>query len=173
MNPLLIIPFLAWSQIPSPNSRGPIPGQISADLISVRGLPLGAPKSKVLSVLGKPMKSEHGYDSDMGMGHWEKMFFPGLVVEVTKPDEVEGEPEQKEPHVWRMAITGKAWVTQCGLRIGQTREQVIAILGPPASEQSKGSAIVLNYIPNVFDGFIWVELRNGYITEIGYAEDWS
>ncbi|NWJ42229.1 MAG: hypothetical protein HXX12_14795 [Geothrix sp.] len=173
MNLLLPIAFLLMAQAGPTQPKGQIIGQIPADMIAVKNLTIGSLRSRVLSVLGKPSRSRRGYDSDMGMGKWEEMHFPGLVVEVTKPEPTSVNPGQKEAHVWRMIITGKGWSTKCGLRIGQTREQAISALGQPASEESKGTATVLHYFPKVFDGFLWVELRNDIVTEIGVAEDWT
>ena len=173
MNPFLPIAIISMAQAGPSQSPELIVGQISADLISVRNLSVGSLKSQVISILGKPARSRFGHDTEMGMGHWQKMYFSGLVVEVTKPDPGQATTEWKEPRVWRMVITGKSWRTRCGLRVGQTREQALSALGPPASEEPKGAATVLHYFPKAFDGFLWVELHNGLITEIGISEDWT
>ena len=173
MNPLFPIAVIALVQVGPSQPPGEIVGQISAELVSIKGLSIGSTKSQVISALGKSAKSRRGYDSEMGMGHWQEMYFPGLVVEVTKPDPDQATTVWKEPRVWRMVIKGKSWRTKCGLRVGQTREQALAVLGQPASEDPKGAATVLHYFPKVFDGFLWVEIQNGLITEIGVSEDWT
>lgn len=100
MNALLPIVFLMMLQVSSSQPSGQVVGLISADQVAVMNLAIGSPRSKVLSALGKPVKTRRGYDTEMGMGKWEQMDFPGLIIEVSKPEPTKENPGQKEAYVW-------------------------------------------------------------------------
>ena len=107
------------------------------------------------------------------MGSWEALYYRGLTVEVIKPEPGFLQPPPSEPYVWRIVITRPRWVTRSGLRVGQSRERALAILGAPAAEEQDGAVTTLHYYTKGFDGMFWIQLKKDVITELGVSEDWS
>ncbi len=142
--------------------------------LSVRGVKLGTLKPTALTVLGKPLRTETGHDSEMGMGDTLDLAYPGLTIELCKP---EGHPSSiptaTEFHVWRIRITDARWNVSPGLHVGMSRTALERILGKPRSAETKNGITTLNFAPFTFDAFVWVQLRNAVVTEIGMAEDWA
>jgi hypothetical protein len=142
--------------------------------LSVRGVKLGTLGPPALTALGKPLRTEAGHDSEMGMGDTFDLAYPGLTVELCKP---EGHPPSipaaTEFHVWRIKVTDARWTVSPGLHVGMSRVALEHILGKPRSAETKNGITTLNFAPFVFDAFVWVQLRNAVVIEIGMAEDWA
>ncbi len=142
-------------------------GVADADLLAIRGVTIGTPRSEVIATLGTPAQVETGHDDIMGMGSWERLMYDGLMVEVIRPDsEV---PRHAEPYVAVMEISGASWVTASDLRVGSSRADVIRLLGRP--DRTEGESFF--YYTKVFDGHIRVEFRNGVVWRIEVDEDWT
>lgn len=172
MNMLVASPLLVvTAATPVPSSS--VPGVASADTLSIQGVGVGTLRSRVRSILGKPKSVQRGRDAEMGLSQWEVMHFPGLTVEVALPEPGYLKTPLREPYVWRIVISGSRWVTKSGLRVGQTREDVLASLGPAASEDSEEETTTLHYYTKGFDGFLWVRLRDNVVVELGVSEDWT
>ncbi len=90
--------------------------------LSIRGVKLGTLKPVALTALGKPLRTETDHDSEMGMGDTLDLSYPGLTVELCKP---EGHPPSipaaTEFHVWRIKVTDARWNVSPGLHVGMSR----------------------------------------------------
>ncbi len=165
-------PFVAVPHTSSGELQDPC-GIVSADALEVRGVGIGTPRSRVLAALGKPRGVKKGRDRELGLGRWQRLDFGGLTVEVTLPEPGYLQSPPSEPYVWRLTITSRRWSTRSGLRVGQDLADVLAILGPPDSQDSRAGESVLRYYTTPFDGFFWVRLRRGKVFELGISEDWT
>ena len=148
-------------------------GIVSAVSLSVNRVGIGTLRSDALARLGKPARTVHRRDTEMGLGDVEEMEFGGLFVEVAKPEPSYVTRPLSETYLWRLVISGPRWKTNSGLRVGSTRTKAIKILGPPRSESREGDITRLHYDTKGFDGFLWLDLRNDRIVELGVSEDWS
>ncbi len=155
------------------NTAQASPGVIQAKQLAVKGISISDVRSQVFAAFGKPGSTSKGRDKLLGKGNWERMKYPGLLIEVAAPEIGYLKSPQKEPYVCQLIITSKAWATRCGIRVGCSRDQVITILGMPRSESNTDGATVFHYEPQEFDGSIWLKIRNNKVFEIGMAEDWS
>jgi len=141
--------------------------------LAIRGVKLGTLKPAALTALGKPLRTDTGHDTEMGMGDTLDLTYPGLAVELCKPEGHPAVPGATEFHVWRIQVTDARWEVSPGLRVGMSRAALERFLGKPRSSQTKGGLTTLNFSPFPFDAFLWVQLRNDTVTEIGMAEDWA
>ena len=154
-------------------ATGKVVGQAPV-IPAVQGVTLGTPKARVLAVLGSPAESRAGTDTEMGMGDLLDLSYPGMTVELCRPErDATGAPE-KEFHVWRIVVTDKKWNVSPGLRIGMSRAQVERVLGKAESVEQEGGTEILHFGPfEGNDAFVWITLRDGFAVEIGAAEDWT
>ena len=142
--------------------------------LSVRGVKLGTLKPAVLTALGKPLQLKTDHDTEMGMGDTLDLSYPGLVVELCKPEgNPPAVPGAREFHVWRIQVTDPRWEVSPGLRVGMSRAALENVLGKPKYSETKNGLTTLNFSPFRFDAFMWIQLRGGVVTEIGMAEDWA
>src|SRR5262245_42929644 len=154
-------------------ATGTVVGQAPA-IPAVQGVTLGTLKARVLALLGSPTKSRVGKDTEMGMGDLLDFSYPGMAVEMCKPDRDATGARAREFHVWRLVVTDKKWRVSPGLRIGMTRPQVERSLGKPESVEQDGGTEVLHFGPfKHYDAFVWVKFKDGYAVEIGAEEDWT
>ena len=140
--------------------------------LSIHGVTLGTLKPAVLTALGKPSRTETGHDAEMGMGDVVDLTYPGLLVQLCKPDGLLLVPRVPEFHVWRIQVTEARWEISPGLRVGMSRAALERILGKPQSSKTDDGITALTFSPFPFDALMWVKVRNGVVTEIGMVEDW-
>jgi hypothetical protein len=125
--------------------------------LSIHGVTLGTLKPAVHTALGKPLRTETGHDDEMGMGDVIDWTYPGLLVQLSKPDGLLLVPRVPEYHVWRIEVTDARWEISPGLRVGMSRADGIT---------------ALTFSPFPFDALMWAKVRNGVVTEIGMVETW-
>jgi hypothetical protein len=138
--------------------------------LTIRGVGLGSSPAQIMKALGKPVKEvKLAADSEMGMGQLMELFYAGLKFELCKPD------GRDEFHTWQLTVTGPAWLVNPGIQVGMTRDQVLRVLASPSSagKDETPESETLHYGFVSFDGWYWVSLANGKVSEIGAAEDWS
>ena len=140
--------------------------------LAIRGVKLGTLKP-ALTALGNPLRAETGRDTEMGMGDTLDLTYPGLTVELCKPEGHPPTPPATEFHVWRITVTDAKWEISPGLRVGMSRTALEKVLGKPSRSETKGNLSTLNFLPFSFDAFMWVQLRNDVVVEIRMAEDWA
>jgi hypothetical protein len=109
----------------------------------------------------------------MGMGDTLDLTYSGLTVELCKPEGHPPVPGAPEFHVWRIQVTDARWEVSPGLRVGMSRAALERILGKPEYSETKNGLTSLNFSPFTFDAFMWVQLKNDVVIEIGMAEDWA
>lgn len=156
----LAVTILSCAHVPS--------GVLRASRMAVNGVTVGSSRSTVLARLGTPLAVETGYDDIMDMGGWEKLTYPGLVVEVIRP-----EPERRhEFFVARVVITERSWRTASGLRVGDPSAVVRQLLGVPERVGSEEEPYWY-YATAEFDGGVVVTFREDEVIEIRIDEDWT
>jgi len=173
MHKLLVTSLLVFAAVFTVPAQQTESRTIPANLLSFRNVAIGTDRSQLISILGKAQKSKRGTDREMGLGKWEKLFYPGLEVEVTMPERGYLKKQPREPYVWRYVITSSDWVLKCGLHVGDSREKVVSCLGAPGSETRSGKMVTLHYNPSKFNGLIWFGFSGNVLTNIGICEDWT
>ncbi|WP_243385028.1 outer membrane protein assembly factor BamE [Geothrix alkalitolerans] len=139
---------------------------IGPGALSVRGITISSPKSEVIASFGIPIQVERHLEKEEGEGFWETIYFYGLSIDVEVPSKTPDPLHVIEPRVWRILITGPQWALGSQLRIGQTREQAIKILGTPISETTKGQNQTVHFPAAGLATQVWVTLRSNKIIEI-------
>jgi hypothetical protein len=140
--------------------------------LSIYGVTLGTLKPEVQTFLGKAVRSETGHDDEMGMGDLIDLTYPGLLVQLCKPDGLLLVPRVPEFHVWRIQVTDARWEISPGLRVGMSRAALERVLGKPQSSRTNDGITALTFSPFTFDALMWAKVRNGVVIEIGMVEDW-
>lgn len=148
-------------------------GMVDLGLVAVNGVQLGSLRSQVVATFGEPRSVRRGRDTELGVGRWEAMDFGGLVIKVTVPEPGMMKSPPPEPYVYSYLVTGSRWMTQAGVRIGNTMKQVIARLGPPAFEQARDGGTLVHYFIRGKDSYAAILLREGRVVSIRVFEDWS
>jgi hypothetical protein len=108
----------------------------------------------------------------MGMGDVIDWTYPGLLVQLSKPDGLLLVPRVPEYHVWRIEVTDARWEISPGLRVGMSRAALERVLGKPRSSKTNDGITALTFSPFPFDALMWAKVRNGVVTEIGMVETW-
>jgi hypothetical protein len=140
--------------------------------LSIHGVTLGTLKPAVQTALGKPLRTETGRDAEMGMGDLIDLTYPGLLVQLCKPDGLLLVPRVPEFHVWRIQVTDARWEISPGLRVGMSRAALERVLGKPKSSKTNDGITALTFSPFPFDALMWARVRNDVVTEIGMVETW-
>ena len=149
------------------------PRIVSSAQLAIKGVAVGTLQSEVIAKLGRPPLTKRGYDDTMGTGHWQKLHYRGLMVEVIKPDPGMLVDPPSEAHVSRVVLSGAKWVTACGIRIGMGPAQTAKILGPPESTEQEGGELRHWYHTAGFDGQVLLRFREDKLVELTIEEDWS
>jgi hypothetical protein len=140
--------------------------------LSIHGVTLGTLKPAVYPALGKPLRTETGRDDEMGQGDFIDLTYPGLLVQLSKPDGLLLVPRVPEFHVWRIQVTEARWEISPGLRVGMSRASLERVLGKPQSSKTNDGITALTFSPFPFDALMWAKVKNGVVTEIGMVETW-
>lgn len=148
------------------------PGVLRASRLAVNGVTVGSTRSTVIKKLGPPLAVETGYDDIMDMGEWEKLTYPGLLVEVIRPEPDVVRGRRREFHVARVVITARSWRTASGLRVGDSSAVVRRLLGVPERVETEDEPYWY-YATAGFDGRVVVTFREDQVIEIRIEEDWT
>ena len=153
-------PGVANQRAPSPPPDDPA--------VTIAGVGLGSTLGQLHARLGAPTGQVVRPD-DPEMGKLIELQYPGVRFELCEP------AGKQQFHVWRLTVTGQNCLVEPGLRVGMSRADVLRVLGPPSSvEQNSATGHeTLHYSFTKFDGWYWLVLGQGKVTEIGAAEDWS
>ncbi len=141
--------------------------------LSIRGVTLRTLKPAVEAALGKPSRTETGHDSEMEMGDLVDLTYPGLLVQLCKPEGDSRLPKTPDFHVWRIEVTDTRWEISPGLRVGMSRAALERTLGKPRSARTVDGVTTVTFSPFSFDALMWARVRDGVVTEIGMAENWT
>lgn len=141
--------------------------------LAVHGVTLRTLKPAVSAALGKPLRTETGHESEMGLGDYVDLSYPGLLVQLCKPEEGSPLPRTPDFHVWRIQVTDARWEIAPGLRVGMSRAALERVLGKPRSSKADDGITSLTFSPFAFKALMWAKVKNGVVTEIGMAEDWT
>ena len=141
--------------------------------LSIRGVTLGTLKPAVQKALGKPVRIETGHESEMGLGDYIDWTYPGLLVQLCKPEGDSPLPKTSDFHVWRIQVTDARWEISPGLRVGMPRATLERVLGKPRSSTTDDGITALTFSPFTFKALMWAKVKDGVVTEIGMAEDWT
>ena len=141
--------------------------------LSIHGVTLRTLKPAVQAALGKPSRTETGHDSEMGLGDFIDLTYPGLLVQLCKPEGDSPLPKTPDFHVWRIQVTDARWEISPGLRVGMSRAALERVLGKPRTSNTDGGITKLTFSPFPFKALMWANVRNGLVTEIGMAENWT
>ena len=141
--------------------------------VAVHGVTLRTLKPAVQTALGEPSRTETGHDSEMGLGDFVDLTYPGLLVQLCKPEGDSPLPKMSAFHVWRIQVTDARWEISPGLRVGISQAALVRVLGEPRSSKTDDGTTALTFSPFPFHALMWAKLKNGVVTEIGMAEDWT
>lgn len=141
--------------------------------LSIRGVTLRTLKPAVQTALGTPSRTETGHESEMGLGDYIDLTYPGLLVQLCKPEGDSPLPKTPDFHVWRIQVTDPRWEISPGLRVGMSRAALEQVLGKPRSSKTDDGITSLTFSPFPFKALTWTKLKDGVVTEIGMAEDWT
>ena len=141
--------------------------------LSIHGVTLRTLKPAVHTALGKPLRTETGHDSEIGLGDFIDVTYPGLLVQLCRPEVGSPLPRTSDFHVWRIQATDARWEISPGLRVGMSRTALERVLGKPRSSKTNDGTTALTFSPFPFKALMWAKVKNGVVTEIGMAEDWT
>lgn len=160
----LVLTALSCAHLPS--------GTLRASRLAVNGIVVGSTRSAIIKRLGAPSSAKTGYDDIMGMGEWEELTYPGLLVEVIRPESGVVSSRQREFYATSVVVTGRSWRTACGLRVGDSVAAVRQMLGVPERVET-GHEPYWYYATAGFDGRVVVTFRDDHVIEIRIEEDWT
>ncbi|HEV7237728.1 MAG TPA: hypothetical protein VGQ36_00685 [Thermoanaerobaculia bacterium] len=147
---------------------------VRAEQLSVRNVRIGTARSAVLADLGPPAKTRRGHDDVMGMGQWEELHYPGLLVLVILPEEGVLEKRPMKPYVASITISTGNWSTPAGLQVGSSLADVRQALGSPvADEPDEQGRQRYRYETARFDGRVVFTFVDDRVVEISIEEDWT
>ena len=120
------------------------------------------------------MTTNRGRDDVMGVGEWEELHYPGLLVMVILPEEGMLATQPVEPYVSGITISTPNWSTPSGLQVGSTLAEVRLALGSPvADEPDEQGRRIYRYETARFDGRVVFTFVDDRVVEIAIEEDWT
>ena len=135
------------------------------------GLAPGAERSEVIRRLGPPLSTvSHPPDTELGMGRISELRYNGLSVWLCYP------PTVRRSSVFRIEASSPRWQVSGGLRVGQSRSEVIRRLGTPTAAFTREGTHneVLRYSRyRSFDGWLDVTIASDRVTVLTFEDDWS
>src|SRR5215472_10732614 len=137
--------------------------------LSIHGVTLRTLKPAVQKALGKPLRTETGRDSEFEMGDLIDYTYPGLLVQLCKPEGkgTSSLPKLADFHVWRIQVTEARWEISPGLRVGMSRAALERTLGKPRSSRTDDGVTSLTFSPFPFKALLWAKVKNSAVSEIG------
>lgn len=138
--------------------------KIAFERMKLGGIQVFQSEQEVRRILGKPQRVEN--INSEAIGKVKILKYPGLLVELAENDS----PEKKDSFfVFSITATSSKYNTHDGVRIGNSRAQVIKTYGKPAQETTEGNINVLTYEGDVenfpYSGFLF-KIKAGKVSEI-------
>ena len=174
---LMLISLLGVGKDMPEGFNSPAPNIIPITTLSTRSITLGTTRTKVISNLGQPVKSNVKVPGNPGDRSIEIYEFDSLTIEFNQGSKISPLPE---PHVVRILILGSKWATKCGIRVGSPASAVVKMLGKP-NEIIEGSPESLksrndidsyyHYFASPGDSAIFISMKRGVVTAIEICGD--